>query len=282
MQTSLSTRASSQTVMLRSVLCLVAVACASAFVPVVPLHATAPSCTRTTDVQMIVRRSLVHRPCSVLSAVLSTSPPPSSFSESCPFAINARLRRPISAAHAEALFTCSPDHPRNAALSLPRLLLCSQRHGNKLKKLNRPADQRKAMLRALTTELIRHGRIQSTLAKCKEVRKTADHMVTLAKDGSLHARRQALGYVYDKQLVHALFEQAPERYAERNGGYTRVLKDGYRRGDNSEMGVIEVSAAAISTSEGAAPPLAHPLRSSHRASYASCPQTARSCCKRAG
>merc|ERR1719258_864142 len=110
------------------------------------------------------------------------------------------------------------------------------RHGVKLKKLNRPADQRKAMLRSLTTELIRYGRIRSTLAKCKEVRTTADHMVTLAKDGSLHARRQALGYLYDKSLVHALFEQVPERYAERNGGYTRVLRDGFRRGDNSEMG----------------------------------------------
>merc|ERR1719230_170184 len=114
------------------------------------------------------------------------------------------------------------------------------RHGNKLKKLNKPADQRKALLRGLTTELIRHGRIKSTLAKCKEVRTTADHMVTLAKDGSLHARRQALGYIYDKELVHALFEQAPERYAEREGGYTRVLRDGYRRGDNSEMGTIEL------------------------------------------
>jgi len=114
------------------------------------------------------------------------------------------------------------------------------RHGVKLKRLGRPADQRKALLRSLTTELIRHGRIKSTLVKCKEVRKTADHMVTLAKDGSLHARRQALGYIYDKQLVHALFEQAPERYADRKGGYTRVLKDGYRRGDNSEMAIIEL------------------------------------------
>jgi len=113
-------------------------------------------------------------------------------------------------------------------------------HGYKDKKLNRPADQRKALLRALTTELIRHGRIKSTLVKCKAVRKTADHMVTLAKDGSLHARRQALGYIYDKQLVHALFEAAPERYGDREGGYTRVLKDGYRRGDNAEMGVIEL------------------------------------------
>lgn len=114
------------------------------------------------------------------------------------------------------------------------------RHGNKLKKLSRPADQRKALLRGLTTELIRHGRIKSTLVKCKEVRSTADHMITLAKDGSLHARRQALGYLYDKQLVHGLFEQAPERYADREGGYTRVLRDGYRRGDNAEMGVIEL------------------------------------------
>merc|ERR1719478_1121972 len=114
------------------------------------------------------------------------------------------------------------------------------RHGNKLKKLNRPADQRKAMLRSLTTELIRHGRIKTTLIRCKEVRKTADHMVTLAKDGSLHARRQALGYIYDKSLVHALFEAAPERYGDRPGGYTRVLRTGYRRGDNSEMGCIEL------------------------------------------
>merc|ERR1719267_22841 len=114
------------------------------------------------------------------------------------------------------------------------------RHGVKKKKLNRPADQRKALLRSLTTELIRHGRIKTTLIRCKEVRTTADHMVTLAKDDSLHARRQALGYLYDKSLVHALFEQAPERYADREGGYTRVLKDGYRRGDNAEMGIIEL------------------------------------------
>ena len=65
-------------------------------------------------------------------------------------------------------------------------------------------------------------------------------MVTLAKDGSLHARRQALGYMYDKQLVHALFEQAPERYADREGGYTRVTRDGFRKGDNAEMAFIEL------------------------------------------
>ena len=113
-------------------------------------------------------------------------------------------------------------------------------HGKKFRKLNKPADQRKALLRALTTEVIRHGKIQTTLARAKECRKTVDHMITLAKDGSLHARRQALGYVYDKQLVHSLFEAAPARYGDREGGYTRVLKDGFRKGDNAEMGIIEL------------------------------------------
>jgi len=130
---------------------------------------------------------------------------------------------------------------RHVALTSPRTGAVTMiRHGNKLKKLNKPADQRKALLRSLTTELIRHGRIKSTLARCKEVRSTADRMVELAKEGSLHARRQAMGYIYDKQLVHALFEAAPDRYSDRDGGYTRVLRDGYRKGDNSEMGVIEL------------------------------------------
>ena len=128
------------------------------------------------------------------------------------------------------------------ATNLPTLPLCvlTQRHGVKLKKLNRPADQRKALLRGLTTELIRHGRIRTLLVRCKAARSPADHMITLAKDGSLHARRQAIGYLYDKDLVHRMFELAPERYVDRKGGYTRVKRDGFRRGDNSEMGVIEL------------------------------------------
>ena len=136
--------------------------------------------------------------------------------------------------------------PMSAPLSRPAVAspACSGivmiRHANKLKKLNRPADQRKALLRGLTTELIRHGRIKTTTIRCKELRKTADHIIQLAKDGSLHARRQALGYIYDKQLVHALFEAVPERYADRNGGYTRVLSDGFRRGDNAAMSTIEL------------------------------------------
>ena len=79
------------------------------------------------------------------------------------------------------------------------------RHRCRVPKLGKPADQRKALLRALTTELIRHGRVTTTKARAKAVRTQVERMVTLAKEGSLAARRQALGYLYDKQLVHALF-----------------------------------------------------------------------------
>ena len=114
------------------------------------------------------------------------------------------------------------------------------RHQKRVAKPGRPADQRKAMLRALTTELIRNGRITTTKARAKAVRNEAERMITLAKDGSLSARRKALGYIYDKQLVHALFEQAAERYADRKGGYTRILRTIRRRGDNAEMAIIEL------------------------------------------
>jgi large subunit ribosomal protein L17 len=107
--------------------------------------------------------------------------------------------------------------------------------------LGRPADQRKALLRALTTELIRNGRITTTKVRAKAVRSEAEKMITLAKDGSLSARRQAMGYIYDKQLVHALFEQAPERYGTREGGYTRILRTVSRRGDNADMAIIELT-----------------------------------------
>jgi large subunit ribosomal protein L17 len=107
-------------------------------------------------------------------------------------------------------------------------------------KLGKPADQRKALLRALTTEVIRHGRIKTTLVRAKAVRKHVDHMIELGKRGDLHARRQAIAWVYDKQLVHALFEAAPDRYGEQNGGYTRVLRTVARQGDNAKMAVIEL------------------------------------------
>jgi large subunit ribosomal protein L17 len=114
------------------------------------------------------------------------------------------------------------------------------RHRCRVKKLGKPADQRRALLRSLTTELVRHGRITTTLIRAKVLRSEVDKMITLAKDGSLAARREALGYIYDKQLVHALFEQVPSRYANRQGGYTRILHTVPRRGDRAEMAIIEL------------------------------------------
>ncbi|GAB4814068.1 hypothetical protein N2152v2_001114 [Parachlorella kessleri] len=117
----------------------------------------------------------------------------------------------------------------------------AMRHGNKKAKLNKPADQRKALLRSLTTEVLRHGKIKTTKVRAKAVRKYVDKMITLAKEGSLHARRQALSFVYDAKIVTSLFEQAPKRYADRQGGYCRVTSEVMpRRGDNAEMANIEL------------------------------------------
>ncbi|KAG7346388.1 50S ribosomal protein L17 [Nitzschia inconspicua] len=118
------------------------------------------------------------------------------------------------------------------------LSMISHRKG--FKKLGKPADQRKALLRALTTEVIRHGRIKTTLVRARAVRKHVDHVIELGKRGDLHARRQAMGWIYDKQLVHSLFEAAPDRYADRNGGYCRVLRTVARQGDNAKMAIIEL------------------------------------------
>ncbi len=115
------------------------------------------------------------------------------------------------------------------------------RHRCRVPQLSRPADQRKALLRALTTQLLNSGRITTTKARAKAVRSEVERMITLAKDGSLAARRRALGYIYDKDLVHKLFEYAQERYGARNGGYTRILRTVPRRGDNAEMAIIELT-----------------------------------------
>lgn len=114
------------------------------------------------------------------------------------------------------------------------------RHRCRVPQLGLPADQRKALLRSLATELIRHGQITTTQTRAKAVRSEVEKMITLAKDGSLAARRQAMGYIYDKQLVHRLFEQAQERYGDRQGGYTRVVRTLHRRGDNAAMAIIEL------------------------------------------
>ena len=114
------------------------------------------------------------------------------------------------------------------------------RHRCRVPELGLPADQRKALLRSLATELIRHGQIKTTKIRAKAVRSEVEKMITLAKDGSLAARRKALSYLYDKKLVHTLFKQAPERYENRDGGYTRIRRTVSRRGDNAQMAIIEL------------------------------------------
>ncbi|KAL1293643.1 hypothetical protein HN51_054286 [Arachis hypogaea] len=116
----------------------------------------------------------------------------------------------------------------------------AMRHGRRVPKLNRPPDQRRALIRGLTTQLLKYGRIKTTRARASAIRKYVDKMITLAKDGSLHKRRQALGFIYEKQIVHALFAEVPERYGERNGGYTRIIRTLPRRGDNAPMAFIEL------------------------------------------
>lgn len=109
-----------------------------------------------------------------------------------------------------------------------------------LRKLGRPTDHRQAMLRNLVTSLLREERIETTVTRAKEAKRMAEKMITLAKRGDLHARRQALAYVYDEDVVKKLFDEIGPKYADRNGGYTRVLKLGPRRGDAAEMAILEL------------------------------------------
>ena len=114
------------------------------------------------------------------------------------------------------------------------------RHQLRIPLLSKPADQRKALLRGLTTQLIREGRVTTTKARAKALRNEAERMISLAKDGSLASRRRAFGYIYDKKLVHSLFEKAKERYGDREGGYTRIVRTVSRKGDNAQMAIIEL------------------------------------------
>lgn len=108
------------------------------------------------------------------------------------------------------------------------------------RKLGRPTDQRIMMLRNLTTALLEHGKIETTVTRAKEVKRMADKMVTLGKRGDLHARRQALAYITSEDVVTKLFKEIAPQYTDRNGGYTRIYKMGPRRGDCAEMAVIEL------------------------------------------
>ncbi len=114
------------------------------------------------------------------------------------------------------------------------------RHNKTGRRLGRNTPHRNAMMRNMVTSLIQHERITTTDARAKELRKIADKMITLGKRGDLHARRQALQVIQDKQVVAKLFERVAPRYSERPGGYTRIIKVANRSGDNAAMAVIEL------------------------------------------
>ncbi|MCI9367836.1 MAG: 50S ribosomal protein L17 [Oscillospiraceae bacterium] len=108
------------------------------------------------------------------------------------------------------------------------------------RKLGRPSDQRRAMLRAMTTYLLENGQIKTTYARAKEVAPIAEKMITLGKKNDLAAYRQALAYITKEDVANKLFHEIAPKYADRNGGYTRVLKMGPRRGDAAEMAIIQL------------------------------------------
>ena len=114
------------------------------------------------------------------------------------------------------------------------------RHGFKRRKLNRTASHRKAMFANMANALIKHEQIKTTLPKAKELKPIMDKLITLSKKGGLHRRRQAFSKLRDDAMVAKLFDTLAERYAERPGGYTRVLKAGFRHGDAAPMAFIEL------------------------------------------
>lgn len=114
------------------------------------------------------------------------------------------------------------------------------RHGKSGRKLGRNSSHRQAMFRNMVTSLFEHERIVTTEQRAKEVRPIAEKMITLAKRGDLHARRQALSYIRSKSVVAKLFDDISDQYADRAGGYTRIIRTGTRRGDAAPMAIIEL------------------------------------------
>ena len=108
------------------------------------------------------------------------------------------------------------------------------------RKLGRPTDQRMAMLRNLVTSFLETGRIETTVTRAKETRSMAEKMITLAKENTLHSRRQALAFITKEAVVAKLFSEIGPKYADRNGGYTRIMRIGPRRGDAAEMAILEL------------------------------------------
>ncbi|SPF49238.1 50S ribosomal subunit protein L17 [Syntrophobacter sp. SbD1] len=116
------------------------------------------------------------------------------------------------------------------------------RHGVSGRKLNRTTSHRLAMFRNMVTSLLNHERIYTTVPKAKEMRRWAEWMITLGKHGDLHSRRQALSIIREKSVVYKVFEELAKRYENRHGGYTRIVKLGFRRGDAAPMCLLELLA----------------------------------------
>ena len=114
------------------------------------------------------------------------------------------------------------------------------RHGKSGRKLGRTSSHRQAMFRNMVTSLFEHERIVTTEQKAKEIRPIAEKMITLAKRGDLHARRQALDYIRRKDVVAKLFDEIQNQFSNRQGGYTRIIKTGTRQGDAAAMAIIEL------------------------------------------
>lgn len=108
------------------------------------------------------------------------------------------------------------------------------------RKLGRTTDHRKAMLRAMVTFLLENGKIETTVTRAKEVRSATEKMITLAKNDTLHAKRQALAYITKEDVSKKLFDTIAPKYADRKGGYCRIIRTGPRRGDAAEMCIIEL------------------------------------------
>ncbi|WP_439272463.1 50S ribosomal protein L17 [Pseudochrobactrum sp. HB0163] len=125
------------------------------------------------------------------------------------------------------------------------------RHGKALRKLNRTASHRKAMFANMAASLIEHEQIVTTLPKAKEIRPIVEKLITLGKRGDLHARRQAISAIRDVKLVQKLFDVLAPRYADRHGGYIRIMKAGFRTGDNAPLAVVEFVERDV-TAKGAA------------------------------
>jgi large subunit ribosomal protein L17 len=126
------------------------------------------------------------------------------------------------------------------------------RHGSGLRKLNRTSAHRLAMLRNMTVSLLRHEEIRTTLPKAKELRRVAEPMITLGKKPSLANRRLAFDRLRDRSIVEKLFDDLGPRFAKRNGGYTRILKMGFRKGDNAPLALVMLTDRAEPQAEPAA------------------------------